>query len=162
MSEAPFDLIAQLQAHLHSLRAAGILMLPRGAALDIALHTRHTLSEGASVLSSESVPTVHATTSQASSSVAQPAPDPTSPEGRRCALALLAREIGGCDLCGELFSTRTQTVFGSGPVDPEVAFVGEAPGADEDREGLPFVGRAGQLLTRIITRCGFARRTSTS
>lgn len=80
-----------------------------------------------------------------------------TPDGRRHSLQLLAQEVGNCDLCGELFATRTQTVFGSGPVDPEVAFVGEAPGADEDREGQPFIGRAGQLLTRIITRCGFSR-----
>jgi DNA polymerase len=56
-----------------------------------------------------------------------------------------------------MYSTRTQTVFGIGPIDPEVAFVGEAPGADEDRLGEPFVGRAGQLLTRIIQACGFER-----
>jgi DNA polymerase len=48
-------------------------------------------------------------------------------------------------------------VFGVGPIDPDIAFVGEAPGADEDRQGEPFVGRAGQLLNRIIAACGFTR-----
>jgi uracil-DNA glycosylase family 4 len=87
-----------------------------------------------------------------------PAPHPETPDGRRQALNMLASEISECNLCGELYSTRTQTVFGVGPIDPEIAFVGEAPGADEDRLGEPFVGRAGQLLDRIIVACGFTRK----
>jgi DNA polymerase len=87
-----------------------------------------------------------------------PIPPPDTPDGRRHALKLLATEIADCNLCGELYSTRTQTVFGVGPVDPDVAFVGEAPGADEDRQGEPFVGRAGQLLDRIIVASGFTRK----
>jgi DNA polymerase len=78
-------------------------------------------------------------------------------ERRRKELRLLATEVTQCQRCTEMYSTRTQTVFGIGPIDPEVAFVGEAPGADEDRLGEPFVGRAGQLLTRIIQACGFER-----
>ena len=54
-------------------------------------------------------------------------------------------------------STRTQTVFGVGTIDPEICFVGEAPGADEDAQGIPFVGRAGQLLTKIIEAIDLAR-----
>lgn len=53
-------------------------------------------------------------------------------------------------MCKELACTRTQTVFGVGNAKPRVVFFGEAPGADEDRQGEPFVGRAGQLLTKII------------
>ena len=67
--------------------------------------------------------------------------------GRRVALTTLAQEVAGCQRCPELFSTRTQTVFGVGPLSPDICFVGEAPGADEDRQGEPFVGAAGQLLT---------------
>jgi DNA polymerase len=70
-------------------------------------------------------------------------------------LAVLAKEIATCEKCPELFSTRTQTVFGVGPMSPELLFLGEAPGADEDRQGVPFVGAAGQYLNRIITGCGF-------
>jgi len=76
---------------------------------------------------------------------------------RRQALAVLAERVHGCVRCPELAATRTQTVFGVGPVGAEVLFVGEAPGADEDRQGEPFVGVAGQLLTRIIAACGFKR-----
>jgi DNA polymerase len=56
-----------------------------------------------------------------------------------------------------LAATRTQTVFGVGRVEPDICFIGEAPGADEDRQGEPFVGAAGQLLNRIITACGMTR-----
>lgn len=82
---------------------------------------------------------------------------PASPEGRRKALVELALEVERCRRCEELYATRTQTVFGTGPLDAEICFVGEAPGADEDRQGEPFVGRAGQLLTRIIEAMGFKR-----
>jgi DNA polymerase len=62
-----------------------------------------------------------------------------------------------CRKCPHLARTRTQTVFGVGNPDAELMFVGEAPGADEDARGEPFVGRAGQLLTRIIETMGFSR-----
>lgn len=57
--------------------------------------------------------------------------------------------VRSCRRCG-LHAGRTQTVFGNGLARPQVVFVGEGPGADEDREGLPFIGKAGQLLTRMI------------
>ncbi|HEV8111640.1 MAG TPA: uracil-DNA glycosylase [Planctomycetota bacterium] len=66
-------------------------------------------------------------------------------------LASLARAVSRCEAC-ELAKTRTQTVFMDGKGTRRVMFVGEAPGADEDRTGVPFVGRAGQLLTDIITK----------
>jgi DNA polymerase len=58
-------------------------------------------------------------------------------------------EIGDCKRC-KLAPSRTNIVFGSGNPSAELVFVGEAPGYDEDQQGLPFVGRAGQLLTKII------------
>jgi DNA polymerase len=60
-------------------------------------------------------------------------------------------------LCKELAATRTQTVFGDGDANARVAFFGEAPGADEDRQGQPFVGRSGQLLDKIIAACTWKR-----
>lgn len=65
-------------------------------------------------------------------------------------LQVLQQEVAGCTRCDILASTRTQTVFGVGNPNARLCFIGEAPGADEDRLGEPFVGRAGQLLTRII------------
>ena len=55
------------------------------------------------------------------------------------------RVVAGCRKCAYLAETRTQTVFGTGPAETRLMFVGEAPGADEDRQGKPFVGRAGQF-----------------
>ena len=63
--------------------------------------------------------------------------------------AALRAEIGDCTRC-KLHSGRTHLVFGTGDPEAELMFVGEAPGEDEDRQGKPFVGKAGQLLTRII------------
>ena len=77
-----------------------------------------------------------------------------SPERR---LAALARTVSKCTRCPELVATRTQTVFGVGDPRAELVFVGEAPGADEDRQGEPFVGAAGQLLNKIITACRLTR-----
>ena len=67
-------------------------------------------------------------------------------------LKIVAEEVSRCTLCEELALTRTQTVFGVGNPDSELVFLGEAPGADEDRLGEPFVGRAGKLLDDIIVK----------
>jgi DNA polymerase len=72
-------------------------------------------------------------------------------------LAVLHQEVADCTRCVELAGTRTQTVFGVGPSDARLCFFGEAPGADEDAAGEPFVGRAGQLLTKIIEACTLKR-----
>lgn len=68
----------------------------------------------------------------------------------------LEATVAGCRACG-LCDTRTQTVFGAGTRDATLMLIGEAPGADEDREGQPFVGRAGQLLTLMLAAIGFSR-----
>ena len=69
----------------------------------------------------------------------------------------LRAKIDACKLCAELAKTRNKVVFGSGSLQEKLVFVGEAPGADEDQQGLPFVGRAGQLLTKIIEAMGMTR-----
>lgn len=69
----------------------------------------------------------------------------------------LAREVAGCTRCPELVANRTQTVFGVGNPRAQLCFVGEAPGGEEDALGEPFVGAAGQLLTRIIAAMGLKR-----
>jgi uracil-DNA glycosylase family 4 len=68
----------------------------------------------------------------------------------------LAERVNACTGCG-LYRTRKNVVFGEGDRRSRLMFVGEAPGADEDRQGRPFVGRAGQLLTRIIAAMGLER-----
>ncbi len=70
---------------------------------------------------------------------------------RQSALAGLEQKVQECRQCSAIVSFRHQTVFGKGPLRPKICFIGEAPGADEDRTGQPFVGTAGQLLTKIIS-----------
>jgi uracil-DNA glycosylase len=77
---------------------------------------------------------------------------PIPPSDRPALLASLASVVAGCHKCAYLAETRIQTVFGTGPAQTRLMFIGEAPGADEDRQGKPFVGRAGQLLTDMITK----------
>jgi DNA polymerase len=91
------------------------------------------------------------------SELEEPAPAAADVESRRHELTVLAEQVAGCTRCPELASSRTQTVFGVGPLEPDLCFLGEAPGADEDRTGEPFVGAAGQLLNRIIAACGMKR-----
>ncbi len=81
--------------------------------------------------------------------------DPAAPHGA-AGLALVREELGDCKRC-KLCPTRTNIVFGVGNPDAQLVFVGEAPGADEDAQGEPFVGRAGQLLTKMIEAMGYAR-----
>jgi uracil-DNA glycosylase family 4 len=78
-------------------------------------------------------------------------------DDRAAALADVAREVAACSRCTELARTRTQTVFGVGNPHARLVFCGEAPGYDEDRQGEPFVGRAGQLLNKIIAACTLRR-----
>ncbi len=77
--------------------------------------------------------------------------------GKASALAQVRERVCVCMKCPHLARTRTQTVFGVGNPDAELMFVGEAPGFDEDARGEPFVGRAGQLLTRVIETMGLSR-----
>jgi DNA polymerase len=89
---------------------------------------------------------------------ALPAIAPLSPEREAARLRLvdLAEEIKTCTKCA-LYAGRTQTVFARGNPAAEVCFVGEGPGADEDAAGFPFVGKAGQLLDRMIAAMGYQR-----
>ncbi|MCS7014932.1 MAG: uracil-DNA glycosylase [Gemmatales bacterium] len=81
-----------------------------------------------------------------------------SPQEKARALEELNRsQVVGCTKCAELVRNRTQTVFGVGAPDAELVLVGEAPGQEEDAQGEPFVGAAGQLLNRILEGCGFRR-----
>ena len=98
-------------------------------------------------------------TSESGSRARQQAAGPGSAKGReereRC-LAELEMESRDCMLCG-LSRGRQRVVFGSGDPDSDLMFIGEGPGAEEDRQGLPFVGPAGELLTKIIQAIGLER-----
>jgi uracil-DNA glycosylase family 4 len=77
-------------------------------------------------------------------------------EERRAELVELFKEVRACTKC-PLHETRTNAVFGAGDADADLMFVGEAPGAEEDRQGLPFVGRAGQFLNELLEGIGLSR-----
>lgn len=99
---------------------------------------------------------------EASRSTATAVPAPAAPSLKPTvaasdSLEVIRQEVVACHACDELAGSRTQTVFGVGDHRARLCFLGEAPGADEDRQGEPFVGRAGQLLTRIIEACKLKR-----
>ena len=164
-------------ARLESLQRAGVLQLPKGtrahippaapAAMDTELENRPaaamTLPPAASSMAAPSAvePTVRKTggwqplgagqlfEANESALIGDVSSAPT--------LKVLQQEVAGCTRCDELAHTRTQTVFGVGNANARLCFLGEAPGADEDKQGEPFVGRAGQLLTKIIEACRMKR-----
>jgi len=113
-----------------------------------------TLEEPALPTKKETVPqaTVKKPAARQSAGHGAPVPRPPGNAAPRQQLAVIQQEVAGCTLCGELVANRTQTVFGVGNPQARLCFFGEAPGADEDREGEPFVGRAGKLLNDIISK----------
>jgi uracil-DNA glycosylase family 4 len=135
---APVDLARQVRQHLDSIRAAGVVWLP------------------SQPLVVESETTIETSGQPLPSAGDEPAAR-NEAEERRHELGVLAERVSTCRRCAELVVSRSRTVFGVGPVDPELCFVGEAPGATEDQRGEPFVGEAGQLLNRIIAACGMKR-----
>jgi DNA polymerase len=86
-----------------------------------------------------------------------PAAAPLSPEAKAAAFASLRERALACVKCEHLASSRKNVVFGVGNINADLMFIGEAPGADEDEQGEPFVGKAGQLLTKIIETMGLQR-----
>ncbi|MBI3072353.1 MAG: uracil-DNA glycosylase [Deltaproteobacteria bacterium] len=93
----------------------------------------------------------------ASASAPAPGPAPAPARSHPLTLAEIRADLGDCTRC-KLHTTRTKLVFGVGNPNAEIMFVGEGPGRDEDLQGEPFVGAAGQLLTKIIQAMGFERR----
>lgn len=141
------DAQRRLRQRLEALRSAGIEWVPRSALVPRTVAAPPDFPPA----SETTMPTSFEDDAHARPTAA------LSPDQRRQSLALLADEVSRCARCAELCSTRTQTVFGAGPIDVEVCCIGEAPGADEDKQGEPFVGAAGQLLTKILLASGFKR-----
>jgi DNA polymerase len=81
----------------------------------------------------------------------------SSASERREELKAVWEQARGCQRCPQLASTRRTVVFGSGNADADLMFVGEAPGANEDQQGLPFVGQAGRLLDQLLSEIGLTR-----
>jgi len=135
-----------LRQRLESLEAAGVTQLPRASGRDL---TTQAVTQAAVQPQRPAVaplPRVETATIATGNATDAPA-----------ALAVLAEQVSGCTRCPELAAARTHAVFGVGRPDARICFFGEAPGADEDASGEPFVGRAGQLLTKIIEACRLRR-----
>jgi len=81
----------------------------------------------------------------------------TTETDRREELKALFTEAAGCTRCSELAATRTNVVFGAGNANADLMFVGEAPGRNEDEQGLPFIGAAGKLLEQLLNEIGMQR-----
>jgi len=147
-----------VKQRLESLAEAGVLDLPRVkpgmAAAEAEPMVRHevgptpTVTKGPASVGSPRV---------AASPIRGGFPHGDAPGGPIARLDVLRVEVAACTACSHLAAARTNTVFGSGNPAARLCFLGEAPGADEDASGEPFVGRAGQLLTKIIEACTLTR-----
>ena len=138
----PGNVTRMLRQYVDSLRAAGIEWIEAGA---VALAAKAANDQPGELPLADVQP---------GEDLFAPAA-PTEPrltlDQKKQALQVLAGEVAQCTRCPALVQNRTQTVFGVGNPGAELCFVGEAPGGEEDRQGEPFVGPAGQLLNTIIT-----------
>ena len=151
MSSDYNQLIDATIQHLEDLKSRGV----RNVAV-----SPHTLRELSQPPQKISTPTPISKTNELSLPLPgenAPASPPLDPKEKAVAFAALRERALVCVKCPHLASSRKNVVFGVGNIDAQLMFVGEAPGADEDEQGEPFVGRAGQLLTKIIQATGLSR-----
>jgi uracil-DNA glycosylase family 4 len=157
----PADLARMGWQYAESLKAAGIDWLPRQSELTAAAETpEQPVKKGAPAKASVPLsPPASPTLPASKSDVFQESLGPVlGTQDKRIQLQLMnQKEVKDCPKCPQLVRSRTQTVFGAGNIDTDLFFVGEAPGADEDKQGEPFIGAAGQLLNKILAACGLKR-----
>ncbi|MGB7344836.1 MAG: uracil-DNA glycosylase [Pirellulaceae bacterium] len=169
----PDTVLAQSAALARHLQASGVEFMPIANAKHVAELESHfaTAAKADEVKTpaarAESATPRTATTPAATTPAAKPIiadavevsydGPPLSQDDRTARLNVLSQSVAACTRCDKLAVCRTNTVFGEGSVMPRVAFFGEGPGADEDRTGRPFVGKAGELLTKMIEACSFRR-----
>lgn len=158
------DLARIAAQHAASLQSGGIEWLPTNVVLDISANPFDDLPEITQAKPMAQIPVskplvtaspVNPSNNQAAASMLG---ETLPAEQKRIQLLQMdQQEVRECVKCTDLVRNRTRTVFGVGNIDTELVFVGEAPGADEDKAGEPFVGAAGQLLNKIIAACGLKR-----
>jgi len=153
------ELSAALRVHAEWLLATGVTGIERGTATGPALPEVPVARPAPQPAASPASPPAPSRPEVVvpAAPVVRPAPVPRldAPERQR-RLEVLAETVRGCTRCG-LHAARTQTVFARGTGESGLCFVGEGPGADEDAQGYPFVGKAGQLLDKMIAAMGFSR-----
>ena len=155
------QLTRELRAHVEWQQATGATGLPRGTTPGL----EQPAPEPAAVVAAEPARSPSPQRQAAPQPQRAPAPAPVAaplaPLGlsraeRSARLEVIASEVRACTRCG-LHETRTQTVFARGNGSSGLCFIGEGPGADEDAQGSPFVGPAGQLLDKMIAAMGLDR-----
>jgi uracil-DNA glycosylase len=154
MSTAYPELLDATIQHLEGLKARGVRHVA------IALETLRALTRPAGTISTSSATKIAIPGSMPTKQTAVPQSairNPQSAIDKAAAFAELRARALACVKCPHLAASRKNVVFGVGNIDAQLMFVGEAPGADEDEQGEPFVGRAGQLLTKIIQATGLSR-----
>lgn len=132
-------LVDDLARHVDYLREAGVTEIDRSR-----------------IIASESLPAPGLMPKRSSPRPVIPPMPPVSDADVSAELKAIAQKVAACKKC-ELHAKRLQAVPGQGHFHPDILFIGEGPGEDEDKQGLAFVGRAGQMLTRLITRMGYTR-----
>ena len=155
MPGAYYQLLDATIRHLESLRQRGVRYV------DVSSESLSSLAKSAKQKNSASLGAQAAIKAET-----QPANEPSiydspqlSSDEKESAMAKLSEEILSIDKSPELLASKANLVFGTGKSDAELMFIGEAPGADEDQAGVPFVGKAGQLLTKIINAANLDRET---
>jgi DNA polymerase len=149
--------LTQLEDHLLWLKEEGARTVAADPKILSAAPPTHPPSTMPHSPSPRKVPSLGKTTAPAFQAL-EKSPPPTAAEiaAAQAKLKEIAQQVAGCQKC-VLCKKRTNTVPGQGAPRPDIMFVGEGPGEDEDLQGLAFVGRAGQLLTRMIIRMGLTR-----
>jgi DNA polymerase len=159
-------IVASLRAYLEWQQDCGALGVPRRATTATSAQATASAAATARAPATATAPAhapapatapapAHAPATAPAHAPASAPKTPTPESDVLSRLPQLAREVAVCTKCG-LAATRTQTVFARGNPSAQLCFVGEAPGAEEDAQGLPFVGRAGQLLDRMIAAMGLS------
>ena len=156
--------------HLEELKSQGtkfVRVNPENVTALTAMRTRRTTTTTATApapnknVAPVATPKAAATVNIVSGPTPEAAPVVVTPSGDKAAdLGALRDRAMVCVKCPNLATSRKNVVWGVGDIHSPLMFVGEAPGADEDEQGEPFVGRAGQLLTKIIEAMGFTRQTA--
>jgi len=148
----------QFQEHLRFAAELGVTGVSRDPAWRIRVEPARTSADPAVQRATEATETTELTQPLATATGSAAATPSTGTMNRAQALSAIKIDIGpDCSRCKLHALGRTQVVFGVGNPDARLMFVGEAPGGDEDIQGVPFVGRAGQLLTKIIEAIGLKR-----
>ena len=142
------ELHKQIRMHLECLKVSGIEWLENNST-----------SLTSAPLIPEQLPLASMAVAQ---NVVVTSPAPVMPalhslEKKMLLLQQLKDEVASCVKCFQLAQTRKNTVFGIGKIEPDICFVGEAPGITEDEKGIPFVGEDGLLLDKILKACGLSR-----